>query len=86
MVERSIRVVNPTGIHARPAAQVVDFVKKYPGTVEVIKGERVGNLKSILMVLSMGLKKDTDITLRVSGENEQAFLDSLAEFILNLKD
>lgn len=86
MVERSIKIVNPSGIHARPATQVVGFVKSYPGTVEIIKGEHVGNLKSILIVLSMGLKKDTDITLRVSGENEEAFLDSLVEFIQNLED
>jgi phosphocarrier protein HPr/phosphocarrier protein len=86
MVEKTITVVNPSGIHARPATLVVDFCKAYPGTVEVVKGEKVGNLKSILMILSMGLKRGTEITLRVSGENEEAFLDSLVAYILNLED
>lgn len=86
MVEKTITVVNPSGIHARPATLVVDFCKVYPGTVEVVKGEKVGNLKSILMILSMGLKRGTEITLRVSGENEEAFLDSLVAYILNLED
>ena len=86
MVEKMITVVNPSGIHARPATLVVDFCKSYTGTVEVVKGDRVGNLKSILMILSMGLKKGTEITLRVSGENEEKFLNSLVEFILNLED
>ncbi len=86
MLEKSLKIVNPSGIHARPATMVVDFVKAYPGKVEVIKEGKACNLKSILMVLSMGLKKGTDITLRVEGENEEAFLSELAEFILNLDD
>ena len=86
MVERTITVVNPSGIHARPATMVVEFAKAYPGKVEVVKGERVGDLKSILMILAMGLKRGTEITLRVSGEEEERFLDSLVTFILNLED
>lgn len=39
MVERSIKIVSPSGIHARPAMQVVGFVQNYPGTVEIIKDE-----------------------------------------------
>lgn len=86
MVERAITVVNPSGIHARPATMVVEFAKTFPGTVEVVKGERTGNLKSILMILAMGLKRGTEITLRVSGEDEEAFLDSLVALILSLED
>ena len=86
MVERTITVVNPSGIHARPATMVIDFAKSYPGTVEVIKDGKTGNLKSILMILAMGLEKGSQITLRVNGENEEEFLDSLIEFFLNLKE
>ena len=85
MAERTITVLNPTGIHARPATMVVDFAKKYPGTVSVIKGDKTGDLKSILKVLTMGLKKGTEITLQVSGENEEEFLESLCDFIANLE-
>ena len=86
MAEKTITVANPSGIHARPATLVVEFAKGYPGVVEVIKGNKKGNMKSILMVLSMGLKRGTEITLRVEGEGEQAFLDSLVAFILDLED
>jgi len=86
MVEKTITVVNPSGIHARPATMLVEFAKSYTGMVEVIKGEKIGNLKSILMILTMGLKRGTEITLRVTGENEQEFLDSLVRFILDMED
>ena len=86
MVERTVMIVNPSGIHARPAKMVVDFVKDYPGGVEVIKDGRSANLKSIIMVMTMGLKKDTEVMIRVCGQQEEAFLDSLCEFIQNLED
>ena len=85
MVEKKVTVVNPTGIHARPASMVVAFVKNYPGKVEVIKEEKTGDMKSILMILSMGLKQGTEITLRVSGEDEEEFIESLARFIEELE-
>ena len=87
MTERVVKIVNQSGLHARPAAQVVDFVKAYPGRVEVVQGEKICNLKSILMVLSMGLSRGTEVTLRVSGESkkdEEAYLEKLVDFINNL--
>ncbi len=86
MIEKTIAVVNPSGIHARPASMVVNFVKNFPGKVEIIKGDKIGDLKSIIMVLSMGLKKGTEITLRVDGAGEEDFLNSLVRFILELED
>ena len=85
MVERKVTIVNASGLHARPAADLVDFVKNYPGKVEVLRDEQVGNLKSILMVMSMGLTQGTEVTLRVQGENEEAFADKLSTFIANME-
>ncbi len=84
MVEKIITIINPSGLHARPANRVVEFVKDYKGEVEVVHNGKVGNLKSILMLLSMGLAKDTCVTLRVDGPNEQAFIEELALFIQSL--
>ena len=33
MAERTVVVTNETGLHARPAASLVQFVKNYPGEV-----------------------------------------------------
>ena len=37
MAERKIIVTNETGLHARPAASLVQFVKNYPGDVKLVK-------------------------------------------------
>ena len=86
MVEKNITVKNETGLHARPAASLVQFVKNFDGTVEIIKDGKIANAKSIFNVMALGISKGTDITLRIDGDNEQENLDKLVEFIENLAD
>lgn len=85
MVERQVQVVNASGIHARPAASVVNFVKNYKGTVEVMNNGKKGNLKSIISIMSLGMRKGSEITLFVEGEDEENFIEELATFISNLE-
>lgn len=85
MVEKKVTVVNESGLHARPAAAVVNFVKNYKGSVEVIANGKTGNLKSIISIMSLGMRKGSDITLIVNGDEEAEFAGKLAEFISNLE-
>lgn len=86
MVEKKIVVVNETGLHARPAAALVQFVKNIEGTVELVKDGKVANAKSIFSVMSLGISKDTEILVRVTGENEEENCDKVVEFISSLTD
>ncbi len=86
MVEKTVVVKNETGLHARPAASLVQFVKNFDGTVELIKDGKTANAKSIFNVMALGISKGTEITIRIDGENEQENLDKLVEFIENLVD
>ncbi|PKK40178.1 hypothetical protein ABB02_00537 [Clostridiaceae bacterium JG1575] len=85
MVERQVTVVNSSGLHARPAAAVVNFVKNYKGTVEVINNGKKGNLKSIISIMSLGMRMGSELTLMVEGENEEQFADELVTFISKLE-
>ncbi|NLW52607.1 MAG: HPr family phosphocarrier protein [Tissierellia bacterium] len=86
MVEKSVVVTNETGLHARPAAALVQFVKSMPGEVELVKEGKVANAKSIFSVMSLGISKGTEISVRVNGENEETNLDKVVEFIEALND
>ena len=85
MVEKSVVIENESGLHARPAAQLSNFVKGYEGSVVIINGDRSGDAKSILNLLSMGIKKGTEIKVQVTGEDEENFANSLADFITKLE-
>lgn len=86
MAEKTVVIKNETGLHARPAASLVQFVKNYPGEVKIIKDGKEANAKSIFNVMSLGIAKGTEINLVVDGEDEDKFLDELVEFIENLAE
>ncbi len=86
MAERTVIVTNETGLHARPAASLVQFVKNYPGEVTIIKEDKQANAKSIFNVMSLGIAKGTEIKLIVEGDDEEKFADELVEFVENLAE
>ena len=60
-------VENRMGIHARPATVFVETASKFRSKVQIsAKGKRV-DAKSILMIMSMGLCKGTEITITADG-------------------
>ena len=86
MAERTVVVTNETGLHARPAASLVQFVKNYPGEVTIIKEDKEANAKSIFNVMSLGIAKGTEIKLIVEGDDEEKFADELVECVENLAE
>ncbi len=86
MAEKKVTVTNETGLHARPAAALVQFVKNIPGDVELVKDGKVANAKSIFNVMSLGISKGTEIVVRVVGENEEEYVDRVVDFITSLTE
>ena len=86
MVSKKVIVSNPTGLHARPASQLVQFCKKFPEKI-ILKGNgKDTDPKSIIMLLSAGLKKGTELEVEVTGDNEVAVCDEVVNFISNLAE
>lgn len=86
MAERKVIVENETGLHARPAASLVQFVKNYSGEVKIIKEGKEANAKSIFNVMSLGIAKGAEIELVIDGEDDEKFADQLVDFIKNLSE
>jgi phosphocarrier protein HPr/phosphocarrier protein len=53
--------------------------------VEVFDNGKTANLKSIISIMSMGLRKGSEVTLRIHGEDEGNFIEELSEFIAKLE-
>jgi len=76
MIRENIRVVNSTGLHARPAATLIKAIKKYESSVTLINGEKTVLLKGLMSVLGAGVKGNSDIEIIVDGDDEQ---DAMSE-------
>ncbi|WP_295162916.1 HPr family phosphocarrier protein [uncultured Brachyspira sp.] len=88
MTTGKITIQNDTGLHARPGNEFATFIKSLQNCkveIENEAGKRV-NASSLLKVLSLGVKKDSVLTVYCDGENEEENLKKIEEFISNLKD
>lgn len=84
MLEKSVSIVNKSGLHARPAAQFVQTALQFKSTIKVGKASREVDGKSILGVLSLGITKGTRITLKAEGEDEVDAIETMMALIENL--
>lgn len=85
MVQETIVVSNPTGLHTRPAKQVVSEAKKFECDITIKSGGKEANVKSLLKLMKLGISQNHRIELVCSGADEEQALAHLKNFILNLE-
>ena len=79
MIERSATIVNPLGMHARPAAEFVKVASRFQAAIQVSKDELAVNGKSIMGVMMLAAECGASLTIRADGEDaEQAMAALLA--------
>jgi phosphocarrier protein len=83
LVKVTLKITNPTGLHARPAAQFVQKAAAFKSRVTIIADNRMADAKSILSVMSLKLVCGTVIALTTDGEDEKECIETLAALIEN---
>jgi len=77
MAERSIVIQNRAGIHARPAAILVQTTKNFTSNIYIEKGINRINAKSIMGIITLGAAFGTEIKIIAEGEDEEAAVTAL---------
>jgi phosphocarrier protein HPr len=78
-VERVCTVRNKMGLHARPAAQIVQTANRFPCDVTLERDGQPVNGKSIMGVLMLAAPLGTTVTVRTDGEEARQCADAIAE-------
>jgi len=78
MATKEIKIVNETGIHARPASMLVQLANSFKEDINIIKGGKVINAKSIMGIMSLGVAYGD--TLEIVSDNKSA-VDQLVGLI-----
>ncbi len=82
MTEQTVVVKNRLGIHARPAALLVQKASKFQADIFFSKGEvRRINGKSIMGVMMLAAEQGAEITIETEGEDEVEAARALAELL-----
>ncbi len=81
MKEISVLVVDPVGLHARPATVAVNAASKFKSEVKVAYNGKVVNMKSIMGVMSLGIPTQSEITISCDGEDEEEAIKSIEDIL-----
>jgi phosphocarrier protein HPr len=83
MTERVFKVTAESGLHARPATQLVQVVGRFNSEVNLEYKERIVNLKSILGVMSLGIPRGSEIKITAEGNDADEAITAIEELMKN---
>lgn len=79
MVEKEITLTNRLGLHARPAARVVQTASQFKSEIRLKRDDLEVNGKSIMGVMMLAAEMGSRILIRVEGEDETRALEALVK-------
>ena len=78
MTEKTIVISNRAGIHARPAAMLVQLTKDFKCNIYFEKEDERINAKSIMGIITLGAGYQTELKIIAEGEDEKEAVDAIA--------
>lgn len=85
MLETEIKVINPLGLHARAAAQLVRAAGKFTSKIVIKRSDNnlYADAKSILNILTLAASKGTILNLEVDGKDEEQAFEEIKTLFAN---
>jgi phosphocarrier protein HPr len=84
MITSQLVVMDPVGLHARPAALFVKLANKFTADILICNLTTSGqwlNAKSILSLLTSGVKQGDQIGIKAEGADEGDAIKALEELV-----
>lgn len=81
MIEQTFLIINKLGLHARAAAKLVTTSSQFEADIQVSRGERTVNGKSIMGLMMLAAAKGTEITISADGDDAQQAILSIEALI-----
>lgn len=82
-VEQTLTILNPKGLHARPAADVVNTASLHRADITIIKGTKTADATSINQLTTLGAGMGDQIVIRASGPQARRALAALKTLVEN---
>jgi len=81
MIKKKVTIINKLGLHARAAVKFVNLANRFTSSVKIEKGGNEIDGKSILGILTLAAVQGSEITLNISGKDEQSAVEALVALI-----
>jgi len=70
MVRKEVTIVNKLGLHARAAAKLVTLASEFQSDIQLARGRRTVNGKSIMGVMMLAARQGSTIEIIACGPDE----------------
>jgi phosphoenolpyruvate-protein phosphotransferase/dihydroxyacetone kinase phosphotransfer subunit len=80
-VEQQLTLTNPAGLHARPAFLFVQTAARFQANILLLAKGKQASAKSIMEVLSLGVRQGDTITLRAGGAQASEAIEALSGLV-----
>ncbi len=81
MIKRDVTIVNPLGLHARPAAQFVKLASSFASHIELVRDGTPVNGKSIMGVMMLAAECGAILTVQAEGADAEEAVAALAQLV-----
>lgn len=86
MIKKEAIVKSSTGLHARPATLLVKKASGFKSDIQLEYNDKRANVKSLIGVLSLGVTKDSKVTIIASGDDETLAAEEMIRVIESLEE
>ncbi len=86
MKEVAVTIINKLGLHARASSKFVTLASKFHSQIELCRGTKTINAKSIMGVMMLAAPNGTELILKVQGDDEEPAMQALLSLIQNRFD
>ena len=83
MIKKPVKIQLSEGLDARPIALLVQEASQYSSSVYIEVDQKQVNAKSIMGMMTLGLDAGEEITLSANGDDENAAMESIEQYLSN---
>jgi phosphocarrier protein HPr len=80
---RKVKIKNVLGLHARPATIIVRLLQMVQSSVTFVYKKESINARSIMSILMLAAKKNSQIIIEVEGKDAEETMEKLIEIFEN---
>ena len=81
-IGRTVRIANPSGLHARPAAEIVELLMDRDADVTIVAGDRRANAASITQLIALGASVGDEVSVSAAGDDSEAAIEAVLRVLL----
>src|SRR5687767_7492244 len=76
-----VTIINPLGVHLRPADLFVRLATQFRSSVEIIKNSERFDGKSVLSLLTLAAVQGTELQIKTTGPDAEEALSALVDLV-----